>query len=144
MCILPLTTTDALRRDMQRRGSGLIAVMWTDRVHRHEVVAGGTGFDVEGTLLSVVRTPHAIDLLRWFGGEIVAVCSQMAHPRIKEANPDEHPCWTSMALSMRYETDAVASLLASWDSDFTHPIERLEICGSDARLWLIMSSVVLP
>ncbi|MCE2396811.1 Gfo/Idh/MocA family oxidoreductase, partial [Candidatus Poribacteria bacterium] len=49
---------------------------------------------------------HAIDLLRWFGGEIVAVCSQMAHPRIKEANPDEHPCWTSMALSMRYETDA--------------------------------------
>ena len=77
---------------------------------------------------------HAIDLLRWFGGEIVAVSSQMAHPRIKEANPDEHPCWTSMALSMRYETDAVASLLASWDSDFTHPIERLEICGSDAEI----------
>ena len=39
-----------------------------------------------------------------------------------------------MALSMRYETDAVASLLSSWDSDFTHPIERLEICGSDAEI----------
>ncbi|MFB3042166.1 MAG: Gfo/Idh/MocA family protein [Candidatus Poribacteria bacterium] len=77
---------------------------------------------------------HAIDLLRWFGGEIVAVCAQMARPRLSDAKEGEPACYTSMAISLKYETEAVASLLASWDSDFIHPIERLEICGSAGEI----------
>ncbi len=77
---------------------------------------------------------HAIDILRWFGGEIVAVSSQMAKPRKQLAHEGEDACYTSMAISLRYETEAVATLLASWDSDFIHPIERLEICGADGDI----------
>ncbi|MDE0425442.1 Gfo/Idh/MocA family oxidoreductase [Candidatus Poribacteria bacterium] len=77
---------------------------------------------------------HAIDLLRWFGGEIVAVCAQMAKPREHEAREGEEACYTSMAISFRYETKVVATLMASWDSDFIHPIEHLEICGSDGEI----------
>ena len=46
----------------------------------------------------------------------------------------EDACYTSMAISCRYETEVVATLMASWDSDFIHPIERLEICGSDGEI----------
>ncbi len=77
---------------------------------------------------------HALDLLRWFGGEIVAVCTQMAKPREHEARDGEDACFTSMAISFKYETEIVATLMASWDSDFIHPIERLEICGSAGEI----------
>ena len=77
---------------------------------------------------------HAIDLLRWFGGEVVAVCAEMAKPRRHEARDGEEACYTSMAISFRYENEVVATLLASWDSDFIHPIERLEICGSTGEI----------
>ncbi len=77
---------------------------------------------------------HAIDLLRWFGGEIVAVSSQMGRPRLSEARPGEPPLWTSMAISVRFANDAVASYLASYDSDYTHPIERLEARGNKGAL----------
>lgn len=77
---------------------------------------------------------HALDLLRWFGGEIVAVCAQMSKPRAHEARNGEDACYTSMAISFKYETEVVATLMASWDSDFLHPIERLEICGSAGEI----------
>ena len=73
-------------------------------------------------------------MLRWFGGEIVAVCAQMAKPREHEARNGEDACYTSMAISFKYETEVVATLIASWDSDFIHPIERLEICGSSGEI----------
>ena len=77
---------------------------------------------------------HALDLLRWFGGEIVAVCAEMAKPRKNEAREGEDACYTSMAISLRFETEVVATLLASWDSDFIHPIERMDICGSAGEI----------
>ena len=77
---------------------------------------------------------HAIDLLRWFGGEIVAVCAQMARPRIDDVPEGETACYTSMAISLRFADNAVSTLLASWDSDFIHPIERLEICGDKGEI----------
>ena len=52
----------------------------------------------------------------------------------QEAREGEDACYTSMAISFRYETEVVATLLASWDSDFIHPIEHLEICGSDGEI----------
>lgn len=77
---------------------------------------------------------HAIDLLRWFGGEIVAVCAQMARPRLDSVPDGETACYTSMAISLRFADNAVSSLLASWDSDFVHPIERVEICGDKGEI----------
>jgi len=77
---------------------------------------------------------HAIDLLRWFGGEIVAVCAQMARPRLDSVPNGETACYTSMAISLRFADNAVSSLLASWDSDFIHPIERVEICGDKGEI----------
>ncbi len=77
---------------------------------------------------------HAIDLLRWFGGEIVAVCAQMARPRLDSVPDGETACYTSMAISLRFADNAVSSLLASWDSDFIHPIERVEICGDKGEI----------
>lgn len=77
---------------------------------------------------------HAIDLLRWFGGEIVAVCAQMAKPRLDSVPDGETACYTSMAISLRFADNAVSSLLASWDSDFVHPIERVEICGDKGEI----------
>lgn len=77
---------------------------------------------------------HALDILRWFGGEIIAVCAQMAKPRKHEARDGEDACYTSMAISLRYDSEKVATLLASWDSDFIHPIERLEICGASGEI----------
>ena len=83
---------------------------------------------------------HAVDLLRWFGGEIVAVCAQMARPRLDTVPEGETACYTSMAISVRFADksadshESVATLMASWDSDFIHPIERLEICGDKGEI----------
>ena len=88
---------------------------------------------------------HAIDLLRWFGGEIVAVCVQMAKPRQHEVREGEDACYTSMAISFRYETEAVATLMASWDSDF-HPSRSSDSKSAVpmAKSSLIMSSHAQP
>jgi len=77
---------------------------------------------------------HAIDLLRYFGGEIVSACAQMAKPRKDQAAGDDPSCYTSMAISLKYADEAVATLLASWDSDFTSPIELMEICGDKGAI----------
>ena len=77
---------------------------------------------------------HAIDLLRYFGGEIVSVCAQMARPRLAQAKTGEPAVYTSMAISLKFASEAVATLLASWDSDFIHPIEWMEICGERAEI----------
>jgi len=77
---------------------------------------------------------HSLDLMRWFAGEVVAVNAQMAHPRSHQAKEGEYPCWTSMAIALRFENDAVGSLMASWDSDFVSPIERFEICGDKGEI----------
>ena len=77
---------------------------------------------------------HAIDLLRYFGGEIKAVCAQMAKPRLAQAKEGEPSVYTSMAVGLKYETEAVATLLASWDSDFVSPIEHFEMCGSKGEI----------
>ena len=58
----------------------------------------------------------------------------MAKPRKHEAREGEDACYTSMAISVGYGTEIVATLLASWDSDFIHPIERMEICGAAGEI----------
>jgi predicted dehydrogenase len=88
---------------------------------------------------------HAIDLLRYFGGEIVSVSAHMARPRQAQAKPGEPACYTSIAISLKFASEAVATLLASWDADFVHPIEMMEICGDKGTIMVdnIMSGARL-
>ena len=77
---------------------------------------------------------HAIDLLRWFGGEIESAAALMARPREAEAQEGEPACYTNMAISLKFASEAVATLLASWDSDFVSPIEHFEMNGSKGEI----------
>jgi len=107
---------------------------------------GGTASSRKGEyyLLYELET-HAIDLLRYFGGEIVSASAQMARPRQAQAKHGEPACYTSIAISLKFASEAVASLMASWDSDFVHPIELMEICGDKSTIVIdnIMSAAKL-
>ena len=58
----------------------------------------------------------------------------MAAPRADQARPNEEATYTSIAISVKFENEAVGTLMASWDSSFTHPIELMEICGTKGYL----------
>jgi UDP-N-acetylglucosamine 3-dehydrogenase len=77
---------------------------------------------------------HSIDLMRHFGGDIVEVSAHMAAPRADQARQDEDVVYTSIAISMRFAAECVGTLMASWDSSFTHPIEFLEVCGKNGYM----------
>jgi predicted dehydrogenase len=77
---------------------------------------------------------HSIDLLHWFGGDIMSVSVQMARAQQAQAKPNEPAAYTSMAISVKFAGEAVATLLASWDSDFVSPIEHFELCGDRAEI----------
>ena len=64
--------------------------------------------------------------MRFFGGEVVSLKSEMADVR-------GTGYYTSIAMSLKFSTQAVGTLLMSWDSVFTNGIEYLEICGDRAR-----------
>ena len=111
-----------------------------------KLAQGGPASDAKGPyyLLWELET-HAIDLLRWFGGDVVSVSAQMAQPRLAQADPDQPATYTSIAISLKFECEAVATLLASWDAGFTHPIEFLEVAGPKGQIKIdnIMSGVTL-
>ncbi len=77
---------------------------------------------------------HSIDLMRHFGGDIVEVSAHMAAPRADQARQDEDIVYTSIAISMKFAAERVGTLMASWDSAFTHPIEFLEVCGKNGYM----------
>ena len=92
---------------------------------------GGPSSSMKGEyyLLYELET-HAIDLISYFGGDIVSASAQMARPRQAEAKACEPACYTSMAIGLKFAGEAVATLLASWDSDFVSPIEHFEMNGT--------------
>ena len=77
---------------------------------------------------------HSIDLMQHFGGDIIEVSAHMATPRADQANPGEDVVYTSIAISMKFAAERVGTLMASWDSSFNHPIEFLEVCGSNGYM----------
>ena len=77
---------------------------------------------------------HSIDLMQHFGGDIVEVSAHMAAPRADQARQDEDVVYTSIAISMKFAAERVGTLMASWDSAFTHPIEFLEVCGKNGYM----------
>lgn len=77
---------------------------------------------------------HSIDMMRYFGGDVEEVSAHMAAPRADQVAQGEEPVYTSIAIGMKFAAERVGTLMASWDSSFTHPIEFLEICGSKGYL----------
>jgi len=77
---------------------------------------------------------HAMDMIRHLGGDIAEVSAEMASPRGGNPGPGEEVVYTSMAISIKFTAERVAVLMASWDSAFTHPIEIVEVCGSNGYM----------
>jgi myo-inositol 2-dehydrogenase/D-chiro-inositol 1-dehydrogenase len=71
---------------------------------------------------------HSFDLMRLFGGEITEVTAMLADPR-------GIGVWTSAAVSVRFASGSVGSLLGSWDSSYDHPAAQVfEYCGTRGRV----------
>jgi len=96
---------------------------------------GGTASSKKGKyyLLFELQS-HSIDLMRHFGGDIIEVSAHMAAPRADQARPGEDVVYTSIAIGLKFAAERVGTLIASWDSSFTHPIEFLEVCGSNGYM----------
>ena len=70
---------------------------------------------------------HSFDLLRLFGGEIAEISTFLTDPR-------EIGVYTSAAISLRFESGAVGSLVGSWDSSYDQPSAvTMEIAGTNGR-----------
>lgn len=69
---------------------------------------------------------HVFDLIRWFGGDVLSLKAEMTDTRTTGY-------YTSLAVSMKLQSGAVATLLLSWDSVFTKGLEYLEVCGDRGR-----------
>jgi predicted dehydrogenase len=71
---------------------------------------------------------HSFDLLRLFGGEIEQVSAFFADPRAIGV-------YTSAAISLRFGSGAVGTVLGSWDSSYSHPWAiRFEVSGIEGRV----------
>jgi predicted dehydrogenase len=71
---------------------------------------------------------HSFDLLRLFGGEIEQVSAFLADPR-------DIGVFTSAAISLRFASGAVGTLLGSWDSSYSHPRSVVfEVSGTEGRV----------
>ncbi|MCF7688783.1 MAG: Gfo/Idh/MocA family oxidoreductase [Cephaloticoccus sp.] len=71
--------------------------------------------------------PHAIDILRHFGGDIAAVqCFATKAPGRK--------IWSTATFNLRFRNGAVGTLTGSYDIERGHPMERCEVAGTAGRL----------
>jgi predicted dehydrogenase len=71
---------------------------------------------------------HSFDLMRLFGGEIEHVSAEVADPRAMGI-------YTSVAVTVKYISGAVGTLLGSWDSSYAHPgSQLLEVSGTEGRV----------
>ena len=66
--------------------------------------------------------------MRLFGGEIEHVSAEVADPR-------KIGIYTLAAVTVKYTSGAVGTLLGSWDSSYAHPgSQLLEISGTEGRV----------
>ena len=94
----------------------------TTSVHMQFVVGPGFG-SLRGYIVD--NAAHALDLLRWFGGDVAELRASSA-----SQDDDRH----AVALSVRFETGAVGTAqLASTASFFQHN-ERLDVIGNGCSL----------
>jgi predicted dehydrogenase len=111
------------------------ALAWAEEGHLGRIsylnmkFAGDLYQDLNDPYCQLIETQgHSFDLLRLFGGEIDDVFAFLADPRGIDV-------FTSAAVSMRFRTGAIGSLLGSWDSSYAHPgAQSLEVSGTEGRL----------
>ena len=73
--------------------------------------------------------PHTVDILRHFGGEIVAVqCFATKAPG--------RNIWSTAHFSLQFQNGAVGGLTGSYDIERGHPMERCEVAGTAGRFVL--------
>jgi predicted dehydrogenase len=95
----------------------------------HMKFAGDLYKELDDPYCMLVETQgHSFDLLRLFGGEIDALHAFLADPR-------GIGIYSSAAVSLRFASGAVGTLLGSWDASYDHPgAQGLEVCGTDGRV----------
>lgn len=72
-------------------------------------------------------TPHSIDLMRYFCGDIAQV--QCFATRAPGRN-----IWSTASINMQFTSGAVGHLTSSYDVGRGHPMERCELAGVNGRL----------
>lgn len=71
--------------------------------------------------------PHAVDILRHFGGDIAAVhCFGTKAPG--------RSIWSTATFNLKFRNGAVGTLTGSYDIERGHPMERCEVAGTAGRL----------
>lgn len=71
--------------------------------------------------------PHSLDVMRSFGGPISKV-QAFLHKGPGRA------IWSNASINLQFASGAVGHLTGSYDASMLHPIERLEVGGSNGRL----------
>ena len=71
--------------------------------------------------------PHSIDVMRYFAGDILRVQSFMTKAPGRSS-------WSTASINMEFASGTVGHLTGSYDMSMRHPIESLEIGGTDGRL----------
>ena len=91
--------------------------------------AGDLYKDLNDPYCMLIETQgHSFDLLRLFGGEVAEVSAFLADAR-------GIGVYTSAAVSLRFASGAVGTLLGSWDGDYGHPAaQTLELAGTEGRV----------
>ena len=73
--------------------------------------------------------PHSVDVMRHFGGDIVAVQAFVT-------KAPGRTIWTTMSMNVKFKSGAVGHLSASYDIERGHPMERCEVAGIKGRFVL--------
>lgn len=84
--------------------------------------------DLEDPYCQLIETQgHSFDLMRLIGGEVEEVHAFLADPRAIGV-------YTSAAVTVRFASGAVGTLLGSWDSSYAQPAAQvLEASGTEGR-----------
>lgn len=73
--------------------------------------------------------PHSIDVMRYFGGDIVRV-----QAFFKKAS--HRQIWSNASINMQFANGMVGHLTGSYDMTTRHPFERCEVAGTRGRFVL--------
>jgi predicted dehydrogenase len=77
--------------------------------------------------------PHSIDVMRYYGGDVVKV--QAFFKRGLKAGANERrTCWSNVQVNLLFENGIIGHLTGSYDAGGSYGLETLELVGSEARV----------